>query len=122
MLKKEQVTGMNQMYRFYSFEYFLQCMEEIGVESLELWMGAPHFWVDTIGYFQCLEKKKEILLSRECFCILITQNQYPGLVSELEFLGRRNHGSLYVATLAPDMELKIESGGQMQVYRWEVRP
>lgn len=69
-----------------------------------------------------LEKKKEILLSRECFCILITQNQYPGLVSELEFLGRRNHGSLYVATLAPDMELKIESGGQMQVYRWEVRP
>lgn len=60
MLKREQIAGMNQMYRFYSFEYFLETMERTGMKSVELWLGAPHFWIDTMGYFQCLEKKKRI--------------------------------------------------------------
>lgn len=60
MLKREQIAGMNQMYRFYSFDYFLSCMEATGIRSLELWLGSPHFWIDTMGYFQCLEKKKQI--------------------------------------------------------------
>ena len=60
MLKGKQVAGMNQMYRFYTFSYFLECMEKTGFESIELWLGAPHFWIDTMGYFQCLEKKREI--------------------------------------------------------------
>ena len=33
MLKREQIAGMNQMYRFYSFDYFLSCMEATGIRS-----------------------------------------------------------------------------------------
>lgn len=71
-------------------------------------------------FTKCLKREKETLMSGESFCILITQNQYQELVSEMGLLGVRNQGSLYVVTQAPDMELKVKPRPQMQVYRWEV--
>lgn len=79
MLKREQIAGMNQMYRFYSFDYFLEAMERTGVRSVELWLGAPHFWIDTTGYFQCLEKKRRIRehgLRAVSACVPSTAYQY----------------------------------------------
>lgn len=45
-LKWSQLTGMNQHYRRYSFEEYLDSMLSCGIESLELWCGAPHFMLD----------------------------------------------------------------------------
>ena len=44
-LQKRQVAGMNLVYKFYSLDYFLDAMERLGYESIELLANAPHFYV-----------------------------------------------------------------------------
>ena len=69
----------------------------------------------------CLEGKKEFLLSRESLCILITKNQYGELEEIMAELGEKNQGSVYLATLYSEMELKIKRKQRMEVLRWEVK-
>ena len=57
MIKRTQIAGMNQNYRQYSYEYFLESQIAAGYKSVELWLGAPHFWLDT----QSWSDTKEIL-------------------------------------------------------------
>lgn len=52
-IKRRQIAGMNLMYKWYSFEYFLNSMEELGFESISLWGGPPHFDCDYLGYQDC---------------------------------------------------------------------
>lgn len=49
-LKRAQITGMNQHYRRFSFESYLDSMEACGITSLEMWCGAPHFVLDSGHY------------------------------------------------------------------------
>lgn len=35
-IQKRQIAGMNLVYKFYSFDYFLDAMERLGYESIEL--------------------------------------------------------------------------------------
>jgi len=49
-VKRKQIAGMNQNYRQYSYGYFLESMGLAGYESVELWLGAPHVWVDSKGW------------------------------------------------------------------------
>ena len=72
-------------------------------------------------FSDCLERKRDLLLARESFCILITKNQYRELEEFLAEVGRKNHGSLYLATLYPEMELKIGRRRNMEVLNWEVK-
>ena len=51
-MKRKQIAGMNQNYRQYSYRYFLESMQLAGYESVELWLGAPHIWVDSRGWNQ----------------------------------------------------------------------
>jgi fructoselysine 3-epimerase len=44
---------MNQHYRRFSLEYFLDSQRAAGIESVELWCGAPHFWIDSSGFEDC---------------------------------------------------------------------
>lgn len=46
MFPRSQVTAMNLAYMFFSFDCFLEDMEEMGFSKLELWGGAPHFYPD----------------------------------------------------------------------------
>lgn len=41
---------MNQHYRNFSFEYFLECQQRAGFQSIELWCGPPHVWLDARGH------------------------------------------------------------------------
>jgi len=50
---------MNQHYRKYSLDYFLECQHRIGFESVELWCGSPHFWIDPQGYDDCSAIRKK---------------------------------------------------------------
>lgn len=52
-VKRGQIAGMNLMYKWYSFDYFLESMEELGFESISLWGGPPHFDCDYLGYQDC---------------------------------------------------------------------
>ena len=47
-IQRKQVAGMNFHYRNYSLEYFLDLQQELGFESIELWGGAPHIWLDSM--------------------------------------------------------------------------
>ena len=56
-MKRGQIAGMNQNYRQYSYGYFLESMRVAGYESIELWLGAPHIWVDS-RYWESVQKIK----------------------------------------------------------------
>ena len=38
-IKRKQIAGMNLIYKWHTFEYFLDAMEELGFESIFLWGG-----------------------------------------------------------------------------------
>ncbi len=49
-IQRGQLAAMNQHYRRFSMDYFLDCQQRLGVQNLELWCGAAHFWLDHLGY------------------------------------------------------------------------
>lgn len=58
-MKRKQIAGMNQNYRQYSYRYFLESMQLAGYQSVELWLGAPHIWVDSRGWNHAGEIARE---------------------------------------------------------------
>lgn len=50
VIKRSQLVNMNQHYRRFSLDYFLDCQQKLGIEQIELWCGAAHFWLDHEGY------------------------------------------------------------------------
>ncbi len=61
LINREQIAGMNIHYLFYSLDYFLDTQKELGFKSIELWGGAPHFYLDSIGYEDVKVVKKKII-------------------------------------------------------------
>lgn len=49
----KKVAAMNQHYRNWSLPRFLEIQQELGMESLELWLGPPHFYMDRLKYEDC---------------------------------------------------------------------
>lgn len=60
LIRREQVAGMNIHYLFYPLEYFLDSQVKAGIKTIELWSGAPHFFLDSMTYSNCKEIKKKI--------------------------------------------------------------
>lgn len=58
-IERRQIAGMNIHYLFYSLDYFLASQEKAGIHSIELWGGAPHFYMDAFGYADCQRIKKK---------------------------------------------------------------
>jgi protein FrlC len=58
-VKREQLAGMNQHYKKYSLDYFLDAQENIGFQNIEFWLGVPHFWLDSMSYSDCKDIKKK---------------------------------------------------------------
>lgn len=58
-MKLKQIAGMNQNYRQYTYDYFLESMKIAGYQSIELWLGAPHIWVDSQDYHCAKEILKQ---------------------------------------------------------------
>ncbi|RDU24048.1 sugar phosphate isomerase/epimerase family protein [Anaerosacchariphilus polymeriproducens] len=53
LLNIDQIAAMNIHYLYYSFEYFLNTQERLGVKTIELWTGSPHFFLDSMTYSDC---------------------------------------------------------------------
>ena len=49
-MRREQLANMNQHYRRFSLDYFLDCQQRLGINAIELWCGGAHFWLDHEGY------------------------------------------------------------------------
>ena len=52
-IRRAQIAGMNQHYRHYRYEAYLESMCACGITSLEMWCGSPHFLLDSNGYSDC---------------------------------------------------------------------
>jgi protein FrlC len=59
LIRREQLVGMNQHYKKFSLDYFLDAQQRVGFQNIELWLGAPHFWLDSISYDDCKVVKKK---------------------------------------------------------------
>lgn len=78
VLSKSQIAIGNYHYTAYSFDYFLDSIQSIGVENIELWGAKPHFCVDDHDRISTGEFKKKVDhkgLNLICFCP--EQNTYP---------------------------------------------
>lgn len=60
-IKREQLAGMNQHYRKFSLDYFLEAQQRAGFQNIEYWFGTPHFWMDSFGYNDCKAIRKKII-------------------------------------------------------------
>jgi protein FrlC len=61
LIKREQLAGMNLHYKKFSLDYFLDAQQLVGFQNIEFWLGAPHFWLDSISYNNCKVIKKKIM-------------------------------------------------------------
>jgi len=59
-IKRKQIVGMNQHYKRFSLDYFLDCQQRVGIQNIELWCGASHFWLDHQGYGSIKELQKKL--------------------------------------------------------------
>lgn len=60
LLKREQIAGMNIHYQKYSLDYFLDCQERLGMESIELWCAVQHVWIDPYTYYDVKAIRKKL--------------------------------------------------------------
>jgi protein FrlC len=59
-IEKKQFAGMNQHYKRFPLEYFLDAQQRVGFQNIELWLGVPHFWLDSISYDDCKVVRKKV--------------------------------------------------------------
>lgn len=60
MLTFDNLAGMNIHYLFFSLEEFLDYQQKIGVTAIELWGGAPHFYMDPNSYSNPTTIRKKV--------------------------------------------------------------
>ncbi len=49
-IHRSQLVNMNQHYRRFSLDYFLNAQQRLGIQNIELWCGGSHFWLDHEGF------------------------------------------------------------------------
>ncbi len=76
-INREMLAGMNLQYRWYSFDYFLDAMQELGFRSIAVWGGPPHFYCDHLMYEDTKKIKNSIRnRSLKITGFLVTASQY----------------------------------------------
>lgn len=84
-IRREQVAGMNIHYLNYSLDYFLDAQQRLGVQSIELWCGAPHVWIDHMQYYDAKTIQQKIESRGLAVRILTPENcLYPYQVGAKE--------------------------------------
>ncbi len=59
-IKRKQIVGMNQHYKRFSMDYFLDGQQRVGIQNIELWCGVSHFWLDHQNYGSVKELQKKL--------------------------------------------------------------
>lgn len=84
-IKREQLANMNQHYRRFSLDYFLDCQQKLGVENIELWCGSGHFWLDHEGYGDVVELREK--LRRRHLCVVSVTA--PSMAYQYQYASQR---------------------------------
>ncbi len=58
-IQKSQLANMNIIYKFFSFDYFLDHTERMGYEGIEILPHCPHFYIDdlTLSDMKAIKQK-----------------------------------------------------------------
>ena len=78
MISLKQFSAMNMVYQKYSFEYFLDSMDRLEIENIELWTGTPHLncfiqsQSDAAYYKRKIEER-----NKKIVCVTPEQVLYP---------------------------------------------
>ncbi len=115
-LCRDQLVNMNQHYRRFSMAYFLDCQQRLGVENIELWCGASHFWLDHEGHEKTAPLKRE-LQSRNLRVVSVTapsiayQYQYASQEREhLDYSFRYFSNAIHLAADLGADRIVVNSG------------
>ena len=89
-IRKWQIAGMNLVYKFYSFDYFLNAMERLGYESIEVLPNAPHFYVPDLSAGDMASIRQKIADHHlKVICYTPDQCSYPVNISYHSETARR---------------------------------
>lgn len=75
---RDKIAIGNYHYTSWSFDYFLNSVEKIGVRNIEIWGAKPHLCVEAHDISQVRELKKKIdSKGMQVICFCPEQNTYP---------------------------------------------
>ena len=84
-IERRQVAGMNIHYLNYSLDYFLDAQARLGFETIELWAGVPHVWIDHLDFYDADVIRRKIRDHHLTLCCLTPENcLYPYQVAAKE--------------------------------------
>lgn len=77
-IQRHQIAAMNIQYRYFPLKRFLDDTVSCGIKNVELWGGAPHFYLKDLTYRNIVQIRREIT-SRGLKLICYTPEQciYP---------------------------------------------
>ena len=105
-LKRSQIAGMNLSYRYFSFDYFLDSMERIGFQSVEIWGASPHFYVPDLTPSDIRAAAKKIKdHGLRIVCFTPEQCCYPENIAEKDSVARKRSVAFYEKTIEACAEL-----------------
>lgn len=107
-MKPSQIAVGNYTYPMYSFGYFLDSMERLGINHIEMWAAGPHFYLDDFTPARTEELAKQIR-SRNMKVVCVTPEQcaYPVSISVEDPIMRRR--SIEYFKKAIDAAVVLES-------------
>jgi fructoselysine 3-epimerase len=99
-------AGMNITFRHYPFQYFLDCMDRLGISSIELWAGEPHLYVyrNTLGNIRNIKRE---IKSRNMNIVCYTPEQciYPFNIAASDSHWRKASINYFLENLYAALEL-----------------
>lgn len=100
------IAGMNITFRHYPFNYFLDCMDSLEINSIELWGGEPHLYVyrNILGNIRSLRRE---IKSRNMKIICYTPEQciYPYNIASSNAHWRKKSIEYFMENLYVALEL-----------------
>lgn len=77
-IKWNQIAVGNYTYPLFPFSYFLESMERLNVENIELWAAGPHLYLEDLAFIDLVKMEKEIYShGLKAVCFTPEQCMYP---------------------------------------------
>ncbi len=104
-----KIAGMKITFKHYPIQYFLDCMDQLGISSIELWAGEPHLYVYRNLLCNLREIKKEIKArSMEIVCYTPEQCIYPYNLAASDPNWRKTSIDYFIENIHSAVELETD--------------
>ncbi len=77
-MKREQISVGSYTYPYHSLDFFLDSMQRLGVQKIELWAAEPHLYFADCNYYESAQIAQKIAARGiEVCCVTPEQCMYP---------------------------------------------